>query len=178
MTFGSSLVVLIVAGVLAAGNACAQRRSMAVSDTTPSYETEWATVQPPRGSSWYVMERSSRSASFFKSLGARRHTFTVVAWTRNIPGCCKDAQELLGQVRKEMADARTLRRFRYQSQDFAAVSWDDLACVQTRMVADDYGVISAPGEAFTFFHKGIICAQPGATGTVIEASYSERGGMP
>jgi len=64
---------------------------------------------------------------------------------------------LLGYVRKEMADSRTMGRFRHKSQEAEAATWDDMACVQTR-------VVSAPGESFTFFQKAITCAQPGATG--------------
>ena len=117
-------------------------------------------------------------ATFAKSLSSKQHSFRAVAWSRNIAGCGRDSRELLGYVRKEMADSRTMGRFRYKSQEAEAATWDDMACVQTRVVAEDHGVVSTPGESFTFFQKAINCAQPEATGAVIEVRYSERGGLP
>lgn len=78
MPFRWRLAAVIALGALATGNACAQRRPIAASDTTAPYETSWVTVAP-RGSWWYVFERSSSIATFAKNLSSKQHFFRAVA---------------------------------------------------------------------------------------------------
>lgn len=162
--------------VVASGNAAAQAKPTPITDATPAMESGWARVQPPRGREWYLLDRSGPNAVFGKYLGSPRHTMMATVILRNMQGCCTSADELLAMTRKHMAEDRANARYRFVSQDAGVAEWNGMACVVSRIVAEDRGVPFAPGEAFNFYQRGLTCLNPAAPGAIVDVTYSERGG--
>ena len=169
---------VVLGAVLAAAPVGAQQKPVPITDATPALESGWARVQPPRGSQWYLLDRSGPNAVFGKYLGSPRHTMMATVVLRTLPGCCAGADELLATTRKHMAEDRANARYRFVSQDAEVVEWNGMACVASRIVAEDRGVPFAPGEAFNFFQRGLTCLSPAPPGAIVDVTYSERGGPP
>lgn len=164
--------------VLASGDASAQRTPIPITEATTAIEAGWASVEPPRGREWYLLDRSGPNAVFGKYLGSPRHTMMATVILRNMQGCCASADELLAMTRKYMAEDRANTRYRFVSQDAEVAEWNGMACVVSRIVAEDRGVPYAPGEAFNFFQRALTCLQTGFPGVIVDVTYSERGGPP
>jgi hypothetical protein len=169
---------VVLGAVLAAAPVAAQPKPVPVTDATPALESGWASVQPPRGSQWYLLDRSGPNAVFGKYLGSPRHTMMATVVLRTLQGCCASADELLAMTRKYMTEDRANARYRFVSQDAEVVEWNGMACVASRIVAEDRGVPFAPGEAFNFFQRGLTCLGPAPSGAILDVTYSERGGLP
>ena len=169
---------VVLGAVLAAAPVGAQQKPVPITDATPALESGWASVQPPRGSQWYLLDRSGPNAVFGKYLGSPRHTMMATVVLRTLPGCCASADELLAMTRKYMTEDRANARYRFVSQDAEVVEWNGMACVASRIVAEDRGVPFAPGEAFNFFQRGLTCLGPAPPGAILDVTYSERGGPP
>jgi hypothetical protein len=174
----SRAIVAMLAGMLFSAQATAQGKPTPITDATPALESGWASVQPPRGSQWYLLDRSGPNAVFGKYLGSPRHTMMATVVLRTLPGCCAGADELLAMTRKYMTEDRANARYRFVSQDAEVVEWNGMACVASRIVAEDRGVPFAPGEAFNFFQRGLTCLGPAPPGAILDVTYSERGGPP
>lgn len=168
-------VILVITHALSAIQpASAQARPALVDEATPAFDVGWAAVSPPRGADWYAFGDAS-NAIFAKKLSPV-HSFLATAFVRTSEDCCRNVDELLRRVRAEQEEDRQNPRYRFVEQSAEATRWDGLACVASRIVAEDSGSNVAPGKPLKFFQRVIACLHPDATGEVLAVGYSERGG--
>jgi len=163
--------------VLASTDVSAQRKLIPVTDSVPAFDAGWASVAPPGGKEWYVVDANRSAAVFGKKL-SRVHSFMAIVSLTKADNCCKDAQELAADIRGRVEEDNTRHpRHRIVTLEVEVTSWDGLACVSYRVVAEDRGSIVAPGKPLNFFQRGLSCLRPGFPGERIVLDYSERGGQ-
>jgi hypothetical protein len=176
-TFSYLLLSLVALScVLGSTDVIAQRKLIPVTDSVPAFDAGWASVAPPGGKEWFVFDANRNAAIFGKKLSPK-HSFIAAVFLKTVDSCCKDAQELAVHTRAQLEANTKQGRNRIVTQEAEITSWDSLACVSYRIVAEDRGSNVAPGEPLNYFQRGLNCLRPGSPGEIIELSYSERGGQ-
>ncbi len=173
-----ALKTAVSAGVLAlcvATSSLAQvRRPVPVRNPDIPIQLPGLTVLPPKGESWFFVDRSPSAVMFGKPPPSPTHTVFALAAITALKERL-DPANFIAQVRSRLAGETGSERYENTSFETAAdAQWPE-HCVTYRLDTIDKGSAQAPGARLRMVGVGRMCLHPGTLMHIVDMRVSERG---
>jgi hypothetical protein len=158
-----------------AGEAEAQLHAVPITDPNAIYALEGYSVLPPRGKSWFEMQRDRKQALFGKKLDSPTHSFAAMATSDRIGEkfeTREQFQEYVNKLRTANLDAARFRVIEFDSAvDDTFAAW----CVRYRLKHTDRNAVLSRNRTLLAEDLGVTCLHPEKRDLVVDVGYSERG---
>ncbi len=137
-------------------------------------------VTPPASENWNVVERNDTSALLGRRTASATHTFVAIVMSDTIPE--KDlplwntVPEFFDFIKKLKRASLDPSRHTFIGEEFSPPLARAPTCMRYRLRAEDRGAQQARGVALPLEIAGVSCTHPDSLRTIVDVSYSERGG--
>ena len=129
---------------------------------------------------WTTLERNAASALFGRHTAAATHTFVAIVMSDTIPEKDLPLWNSVGAyfdfMRKLKPASLDPSRHTLLEQEYSPPLDKAPTCMRYRLRVEDRGAPQARGVALSMTIAGVSCTHPEALRTLIDVSYSERGG--
>ena len=137
-------------------------------------------VTPPATAHWTVLERNDVSALLGRRTGSAAHTFVAIVMSDTIPEkdlpLWNSVPEYFDFIRKLKRASLDPSRHTLLDDDFTPPLAHAPTCMRYRLRAEDRGAQQVRGVALPLEIAGVSCTHPDSLRTIVDVSYSERGG--
>ena len=129
---------------------------------------------------WTVLERNAASALLGRRTGSATHTFVAIVMSDTIPDkdlpLWNSVSGYFDFMRKLKPASLDPSRHTLLEQEYSPPLDKAPTCMRYRLRVEDRGAPQARGVALPMTIAGVSCTHPDALRTLVDVSYSERGG--
>jgi len=169
---GRAVLAVLALGVLPA--------VAAAQSTGTSLQFKGFRVTSPAAENWTVLDRNEVSALLGRRTTSSTHTFVAIVMSDSIPDndvpLWNSVPEYFDFIKKLKRASLDPSRHTLLSDEFTPPLANAPTCIRYRLRAEDKGAQQARGIALPLDITGVSCTHPDSLRTIVDVSYSERGG--